>query len=383
MLKKLEQNMELEQKRCEKNYYFACGGTGGHIYPALIVAEKLKQICPDANIHFFCSEKSLDKDILSKTQFSFSALPAKSFSRNPGKLIRFCQSFLKSAKLVHKQLSHENSIVIGTGGFVTGPVCWAAYRLKIPVVLINMDMVAGRANKIVSRWAKKIFVQFEKTIEDFRKYCPNVCCAGAILNSDFDDVRSSDIIEKLSLNKDKKIIALFGGSTGAVRVNEAFCYNLKNMARFNDAWQIVHITGKKNVETVQACYENVQMEHRVIGYCDEMASLLNAADLVVGRSGASSVAEYIASKVPVICMPYPHHKDMQQYLNASILIEAGCGIIVDDVPNLTDRGQWLWEELEPLLADDEKRWQMEKAYEKVTQKNGTIEIAAQLKNMVG
>ncbi len=374
--------MKCEQMTSMKNYYFACGGTGGHIYPALAVAQKLKQICPDAKIHFFCSEKSLDSDILSEAEFSFSALPAKSFSRNPGKLIRFCQSFFKSAKLVHKQLSHENSIVIGTGGFVTGPVCWAAYRLKIPVVLINGDMVAGRANKIVSRWAKKIFVQFEKTIEDFRKYCPNVCCMGALLNSDFDDVRPSDIIEKLGLNKNKKILMIFGGSTGAVRVNEAVCYNLKNIARFKDGWQIVHITGKKNVDDVQKCYKNMQMEHRVIGYCDEMANLLSAADLVVGRSGALSVAEYIASRVPVICMPYPHHKDMQQYLNASILIEAGSGIIVDDVENLTDRGQWLWEELEPLLADDQKRWQMEKAYEKIEQKNGTKEIAEQLKNMI-
>jgi len=112
-----------------------------------------------------------------------------------------------------------------------------------------------------------------------------------------------------------------------------------------------------------------------------MPDLFAAADLVIGRSGAVSVAEYAAAGVPSICMPYPHHKDMHQYLNAGKLVDVGAAIIVDDVPDVQDRTEWLWEELEPLMKDDQMRQEMSDACKLVAKPNAAEEVATRLLDM--
>jgi UDP-N-acetylglucosamine--N-acetylmuramyl-(pentapeptide) pyrophosphoryl-undecaprenol N-acetylglucosamine transferase len=109
-----------------------------------------------------------------------------------------------------------------------------------------------------------------------------------------------------------------------------------------------------------------------------MPDLLAAADLAIGRSGAVSVAEYAAAGVPSICMPYPYHKDMHQYLNAGKLVEAGAAIIVDDVPDETDRAEWLWEELEELMGNDRIRLEMKRACAEIARKDAALKIAENL-----
>jgi UDP-N-acetylglucosamine--N-acetylmuramyl-(pentapeptide) pyrophosphoryl-undecaprenol N-acetylglucosamine transferase len=128
------------------SFFFAGGGTGGHIYPAVAVAEKIAKIKRDAYIHFFCSERDIDARILSKSGFSYTQLPAKGFSLSPVKLAGFITSFLKSSRLVKKTLADSIApVVIGVGGFVAAPVCWAANGLWVPVRLINVDIVPGQS----------------------------------------------------------------------------------------------------------------------------------------------------------------------------------------------------------------------------------------------
>ncbi|MHC4110331.1 MAG: UDP-N-acetylglucosamine--N-acetylmuramyl-(pentapeptide) pyrophosphoryl-undecaprenol N-acetylglucosamine transferase, partial [Planctomycetota bacterium] len=153
-----------------RSFFFAGGGTGGHIYPAIAVAEQIVKFDPTAKIHFFVSTRSLDEQILSKTGFEHSALPARGFSIWPGKLIGFCTSFLKSYGIAKRTIAEcNNTVVIGVGGFIAAPVCFAAHKLKMPLVLLNVDIVPGRANKIIGRWANEIFLQFEDTRQYFGK----------------------------------------------------------------------------------------------------------------------------------------------------------------------------------------------------------------------
>ncbi|MHC4333058.1 MAG: UDP-N-acetylglucosamine--N-acetylmuramyl-(pentapeptide) pyrophosphoryl-undecaprenol N-acetylglucosamine transferase [Planctomycetota bacterium] len=147
---------------------------------------------------------------------------------------------------------------------------------------------------------------------------------------------------------------------------------------FADNWQIVHLTGLANLQRVEQAYGGAKIAHKVLGYYDEMANLLSAADLVIGRSGAVSVAEYAAAGVPSICMPYPYHKDRHQYLNAGKLVEVGAAVIVDDLPDEKDRAQWLWEELEELMRDDQKRQEMRENCRAVGNLNAAAGIAERL-----
>ena len=170
-----------------------------------------------------------------------------------------------------------------------------------------------------------------------------------------------------------------GASSGAKSINDTVCCLLDKLEKFADDWQIVHLTGRSNFEEVKEKYADAKISFKVLDYCDEMASLLSAAELGVGRSGAVSVAEYTACGLPVICMPYPHHKDMHQYLNARVLVEAGAAVVVDDLPNAQDRGEWLWEELERLMSDDKERDKMRENSQRIAVRDASGKIAGKIK----
>jgi len=362
-----------------KSFFFAGGGTGGHIYPAIAVAERLIKLQPEAGIHFFCSTRSIDSRILLKTDFEYTQLPAKGFSIRPNRLIGFWNAFLRSSWIAKEMLAESKEpIVLGIGGFVAAPVCFAAHKLKIPVVLLNVDIVPGRANKIIARWADKIFVQFEDARQYFGKRAGRVNVVGCPLRSGFESPQPDKAKSELGLDENKKILLITGASSGSANINEAVCSLLDSLSTFSDEWQIVHLTGQTNFEEVKSRYADAKISHKILAYYDDMANLLPAADLVIGRSGAVSVAEYAAASVPSICMPYPYHRDRHQYLNAGKLVEAGAAIIVDDLPDAKERAEWLAEELQDLMKNDRKREEMKENCRTIANKNAASKIAGKL-----
>jgi UDP-N-acetylglucosamine--N-acetylmuramyl-(pentapeptide) pyrophosphoryl-undecaprenol N-acetylglucosamine transferase len=362
-----------------KSFFFAGGGTGGHIYPAIAIAERIIKLEPQAQVHFFCSTRSIDSQILSKTDFKYTQLPAKGFSVRPNKLIGFCSTFLRSCRIAKERLAEsKNAVVIGIGGFVAAPVCFAAHKLKVPIVLLNIDIVPGRANKIIARWAHKVLVQFEDTRQYFVKRQAKVNVVGCPLRSGFDNPQPNKTRSELGLDENKKILLITGASSGSANINEAVCLLLEKLSVFANEWQIVHLAGADNYEEVKQKYAGAKIGHKILRYYDDMANLLSAADLVIGRSGAVSVAEYAAAGVPSICMPYPYHRDRHQYLNAGKLVKAGAAIIVDDLPDAKDRAEWLWEELEELMKDEKKREKMKKNCEAIANKDAALRIAEKL-----
>ncbi len=361
------------------SFFFAGGGTGGHIYPALAVAEQILKQQPDAGIHFFHSTRVVDEHILGKTQFACTPLPAVGLATHPLKFLRFLWTFRRSYTRAKKLIARsENPLVIGAGGFVAAPVCLAGRKLGVPVTLLNVDLVPGRANKLAARWADEVFVQFEESGKYFHRSRARINVVGCPLRSAFAHPQPEAAIQDLSLDPAKKVLLITGASSGSARINEAVCGLLDQLAQFADSWQIVHLTGLDNYETVLKGYNEARIAHKVVAYYEGMPNLLAAADLVVGRSGAVSVAEYAAAGVPSICMPYPHHKDMHQYRNAGKLVEVGAAIIVDDVSNVHDRTEWLAEELQTLMKDDLTRQEMSEACKLVAKPNAAEAIATRL-----
>ena len=362
-----------------KSFFFAGGGTGGHIYPAIAVAEKVVAIEPAAKVHFFCSTRDIDAQILSQTAFEYTQLSAKGLFLRPDRLIRFCSSFMKSYRVAKQVIAKsDNAVVVGVGGYVAAPVCRAAHKLGIPVVLLNVDIVLGLANKMIARWADEVFVQFEETGQHFAKKKVQITTVGCPLRSGFENLEPEEPIRQLSLDESKKVLLITGASSGAENINEAVCSLLERLDGFADDWQIVHLTGTRNYEKVKRMYADAKIGHKVLGYFDDMPNLLAAADLVVGRSGAVSVAEYAAAGVPSICMPYPYHKDRHQYLNAGKLVEAGAAVIVDDLPDAKERAEWLWEELEELMKNEGKRNKMKKNCGRIANKRASSKTAQRL-----
>ncbi|MDO8303447.1 MAG: UDP-N-acetylglucosamine--N-acetylmuramyl-(pentapeptide) pyrophosphoryl-undecaprenol N-acetylglucosamine transferase [Sedimentisphaerales bacterium] len=334
------------------NIFFAGGGTGGHIYPALAIAQQIKKIQPDANIMFFCSDRAIDSQILAKTGFNYIPLPAVGFSANPIQVLKFLIATHKSYYLAKKVLAaHTSAVVVGVGGFVsTGPIL-AAHTLDVPVKMVNTDSVPGKANKFLARYADEIYVQFELSRNYFGKAARRVVITGCPLRADFATPDKNKAITELGLDSTKKILLITGASTGARSINNAICALLDKLSAFANDWQIVHLTGRADFETVKDSYKDCTVMHTVVDYYDDMANLLAAADLVIGRAGAVSVAEYAAAGVPSICLPYPYHKDNHQRINAEQLEKAGCAVIVDDKIDAQANAQQLWPHLEMLVQE--------------------------------
>ncbi len=343
------------------HFFFAGGGTGGHIYPALAIAEQIRKAHADAHITFFCSERAIDSRILAGTSFEFVPLSVKSFSLRPDRLVLFCATLLQSYKVVKQRIAPfaDRSVVIGTGGFASVPAVVAANKLKVPVAMLNVDSVPGGANKLLARFAKEIYVQFADTADYFAERKAKVSVVGCPLREGFGLRDRHKAIEELGLDESKKTLIVTGASSGAMNINNAVCLLLADLGRFADSWQIVHLTGGNALEQVRAGYADAKIGHKVLDYYDDMAGLLACTDLVVGRAGAVSVAEYAAAGVAAICLPYPYHKDKHQYLNAAKLVEAGGGVIVDDLPGDNEQtSKNLLRELTTLMGDDERRSEM-------------------------
>ena len=362
-----------------RQFIFAGGGTGGHIYPAIAVAQQLVQIEPKTSIHFFCSERAIDSQILQTTPFDFSVLPAQGLSLSPVKLIGFLRKFFNSAKTAKSHLKlHNQPVVVGAGGFVSSPVCWAAHKLNIPIALINVDIVPGKANKLNTRWAQDVFIHFQDTYNYFSRYKTKVHVTGCPLRKEFNNPHAEQARKQLNLDPDKNTLLITGASSGCKSINDTITALLPQLSMYKETWQIVHLTGTRNFAEIKQNSADSNLKYTVLPYYDNMADLLACADLLIGRSGAVSVAEYAVSGVPSICIPYPHHKDQHQYRNAGKLVEAGAAIMVDDLPDFTDRTQWLWEELEPLLKDDAMRKTMAKACSIAAKPNAGRKIAEYL-----
>ena len=366
----------------QNTYFFAGGGTGGHIYPGLAIAEQIVELDTKAKVHFFCSDRNIDSQILDIGRFEYTKLSVTGFCLQPNKLFRFCTSFWKSYRTAKDILAtNQPAIVVGIGGFASAPAVFAAHKLKIPIAILNVDIVPGRANKLLARFAKEIFVQFDDTCQYFAKAKSKISVTGCPLRSRFNKADADAARKTLSLDENKRTLVVTGASSGAKSVNDAVCAILPRLDEFADEWQVVHLTGRRHFEQVHRQYKTAKIKAKVLDYYEQMADLLASADLVVGRSGAVSIAEFAAGSVPSICMPYPHHKDRHQYLNAGKLVQAGAAVIVDDLPDLTDRSQWLAEELAELMADGEKREQMKKGCKKIANLNAAVDIAQKLMNL--
>ena len=344
------------------HYFFAGGGTGGHIYPALAVADEIHKMQNDSSILFFCSHREIDARILSRTQYEFLPLPAVGLAMHPLKMVRFFAQFVKSYYFVKQILRpfRRNAVVIGTGGFVAAPVAMAARALKIPIYLINVDSVPGKANLYLGRVAKKVFVQFKETEKFFRKDCVEV--VGCPLRPGFETPNRHKAFSELALEEGKKVVLITGASSGSMNINNAILSITPELSEFADDWQIVHLTGYLHINQIKEAVSRFDITYHAVDYYDDMPSLLAAADIVVGRAGAVSVAEYAAAGKPAICIPYPYHKDRHQYKNAQKLVNAGAALIVEDnVESPSQTAQDLLDVLTALMSDEQKRIAMKAA----------------------
>ncbi|MBN1846474.1 MAG: UDP-N-acetylglucosamine--N-acetylmuramyl-(pentapeptide) pyrophosphoryl-undecaprenol N-acetylglucosamine transferase [Sedimentisphaerales bacterium] len=360
-------------------YILAGGGSGGHLYPGLAVAEALGQLDADATVLFLCTERQIDERILAASRFSFIPQPVVPLPRRLGQIVRFYSGWRASLSLCRGIMRQERPrAVLGLGGFASGPALKTAWKLRIPTALLNPDAVPGRANRFGRRYAERIFLQWPISRQYFGKDQSKCLVAGCPIRKGFlaaDQAAGGYYKARakidLGLDPQMPLLVAMGGSQGGRNLNQALVACLRQgilpignpspavaetasdtaktpapapgQAAQGDArpavepdrsdWQVLHLTGMADKNWVQKEYAEAGLGVQVQAFSDQMVSVLAAAELVIGRAGASSLAELTAMGLPSILLPYPYHKDRHQLHNAEVLAGAGAAVIVTDHKN--------------------------------------------------
>jgi len=325
------------------------------LYPGLAVAEALREIEPEVGILFLCTERGIDERILAETGFSFIPQPIVPLPRKVGQVWNFYSCWRDSIGLCKGILQKEHPrAVLGLGGFASGPALKVASKMAIPTAMLNPDAAPGIANRYARRHARKIFLQWETSRQYFDKDESKCVVTGCPIrksiiekaeeSSQFSVLSSQKEVKsekrgakrELGLAEDKKLLVAMGGSQGGRNVNRAVVTCLKGMGErvghrpTLQEWQVLHLTGKEDMKQVTREYEQAGIAAEVWAYTEQMDKVLAAAELVIGRAGASILAELTAAGAPSILLPYPYHKDQHQLRNAEVLAEAGAAKIVTD-----------------------------------------------------
>lgn len=339
----------------------AGGGTGGHIYPALAIAERLKELHPDCEILYVGTEKGLENRIVPKRGIPFCTIAVEGLPRKitpalvkaVGRAAGGCFDARKIVKQFHPDL------VIGTGGYVCGPVVLAARLLGIPAMIHEQNAFPGVTNKILGHFVNTIMVNFQASEQYFSRK-ERVCVTGLPVRKEVLQTNHQDGLKYFGFSEDKITLLVSGGSRGARSLNRAMVEAYSELLKQPNL-QVIHLTGALDYEdTMRALAEKqIYLEKcpQVIvrPYLDEMQYGLAAADFCVGRAGATFLAEISACGLPGILIPYPYAAENHQEYNAKALVDQHAAIMILD-KELT--GEQLCQNILSLCQNTEKRQQM-------------------------
>lgn len=329
----------------------AAGGTGGHVYPGIAIAEEWKRLHPDSVVTFVGTERGVESKAVPAAGFEFRAIDARGFPRTPGigqirALWAFGRSFVQVAGII-KEVKPD--AVIATGGFVSGPVGVWARLLAIPLVLQEQNSVPGAVNRWLSLIADQVHISFVESRNYFRRR-NNLKVSGNPIRGSLLRQDRQTAYEFLSLDPTRRTLLVFGGSRGAASINRAVQGALPRLAAIPNL-QIIWQTGTEDHEACAAAARAASIPVRALAYVDQMEKAYAVADLAVCRSGAMTITELTACGVPAILVPYPHAARDHQTLNARGLVDRGAAEMVAD-RDLTPES--LADHVEALFRDESR-----------------------------
>ncbi|MDR0399129.1 MAG: undecaprenyldiphospho-muramoylpentapeptide beta-N-acetylglucosaminyltransferase [Endomicrobium sp.] len=314
------------KKDKNKNIIIAVSGTGGHIYPGIALAREFQS--KGCNPVFFINNNSASLEILNNSGFQYVAfnmvgMPRKFSFSFIVFLAKLKVSFLKALKQI---LYINPAAVIGTGGYLAVPVLFAAKTLGKKIFIHEQNTIPGKANILLNKIADETFVSFSFSTKYFKN--KNLVVSGYPVRKDILSVSKNDALKMLSLNDNIFTVLIFGGSLGAVKLNEVTC---KALLRFisSKEMQVIHITGAKDFARIQDIV-GVRTNYRIFNYMHNIAYAYAACDMVISRSGAGTVFELKALGKTAILIPYPYATDNHQYWNAKEIEEKGKVKVIEE-----------------------------------------------------
>ncbi|PWG00637.1 undecaprenyldiphospho-muramoylpentapeptide beta-N-acetylglucosaminyltransferase [Levilactobacillus bambusae] len=306
------------------------GGTGGHIYPALALITALKKRDPQAEVLYVGSTRGLESKIVPEKGIDFRALEIQGFKRSLSlENFKTVYLFLKSVREARKLIKQfKPDVVVGTGGYVSGAVVYAASRMNVPTLIHEQNSVVGMTNKFLSRYVDKVAYVFDNAAQQFPK--DKLVKTGNPRAQEAANVISTFKWSEYGLKDDVPTLLIFGGSQGALKINSATVGAIPEFGKRD--YQVVFVTGQKRYEDVMSHLDNVTIADNIVikDYIPNMPEVLPRVSAIVGRAGATSIAEITAIGIPSILIPSPYVTADHQTKNAMSLVNAGAAKLLTE-----------------------------------------------------
>ena len=351
------------------------GGTGGHIYPAIAIINKIKEKEKDAEFLYVGTTDRMEKDIIPKLDIPFEGIPMSGLNRknlfsNFSVFHKFMAAVRKSKKLINR---FQPDIVVGAGGYITAPVLYAAHKMHIPTLIHEQNSIPGLSNKFIGNFSDCICVSLPNSLELFPK--DKVVYTG--------NPRSEEIIgaeplsrEEIGFSKDKKLVIVVMGSLGSTTMTEKIKELIPSFN--NKDYQVLIITGKAYYDE----YKEIPISENVhiVPFMENLINLMKDSDLMVSRAGASTIAEITAIGLPAILVPSPYVTNNHQYKNAKELEDHGACVIVTEEEFSS---KTIIKEIENLFDHKELYEEMSKHSRELGIDDSATRIYEEIKKLVG
>ena len=307
-------------------FLFAGGGTGGHLFPAIAVAEQIKEMKPEAEIMFVGTKDRIEGKTIPKLGYGFKSIWIKGFSRKfslenflfPLKL------FVSAVQSLFINASFNPKVAIGSGGYVAGPAIWGASVLGAKIILLEQNSYPGVTTRLLEKHADEIHISFE----DSKKYLKKkkiLLTTGNPVRKDLGTIDKVEALNSFGFSAEKKTLLILGGSLGAKSINKA-AGNVVNKLS-DEGLQVIWQTGKNYYED----YKHFNSKGiKVFDFIDDMNYAYSATNLILARAGATTIAEILVLGIPSILVPSPNVAENQQYYNAKSLSDEGAAILIED-----------------------------------------------------
>lgn len=327
-------------------FLFAGGGTGGHLYPAIAVANEIKKIKPESEIIFVGTKSRIEGKVVPKLGYGFKSIWIKGFARkfNFENLLFPLKLFVSLIQSVVISFRFKPKVAIGSGGYVAGPAIWGASVLGAKIILMESNSYPGITTRLLERYADELHVAFE----DSKKYLrrpEKVKVTGNPVRTELGSTKKEEAKKYFGLDEEKKTILVLGGSLGAASINEAIADCIEELEK--KSLQIIWQTGKNYYHN----YKNINFSSvKILDFIEDMDKAYSACDVLVARAGATTIAELTVLGIASILIPSPHVAENHQYYNAKSLADNDAAVLIQD----SDVKKVLINKIIEIAGDEEK-----------------------------
>ncbi len=306
----------------------AGGGTGGHLFPALALAEELKQRDKDVEIIFAGAERGIEAKVIPARGYRLELFDIEGVKKRTGK--KRLNAIFKAIKGTFEAIKRLKEIkpdgVIGSGGYSSGPIVLAAWLLGIKTAILEQNALPGFTNKILGHVVKRVYVAFEEAESFFPK--GKTVLTGTPVRKDILRAAKESETNGTKKKKEKFSIFVFGGSQGATAINAAFLDATEYLTDIWNSLSVTHQSGEEGFEVAKESYQRKNMKVHLEVFIEDMASAYKTSDLVICRAGATTIAEITSFGLASILVPYPFSTDNHQKVNARSLEKKGVSILI-------------------------------------------------------